>query len=74
MAPGVIEQLAADFTLPDTPTLGSYLALAHVPQPLKVVSVVLRPRPESDVTAPPGVVIFTAYEPVVSHEDARAHG
>ena len=75
--PGVVEQLAADFTLPDTPTMGTYLALAHVPHPLRVVSVVLRPRAEPGgvgVVVPPGVVIFTAYEPAASLEDARAHG
>ena len=73
-APGVVEQLAADFVLPDMPTMGTFLALAHVPQPLKVVSVVLRPRPEVGEPAPPGVVVFTEYEPAVSLEAARAHG
>lgn len=73
-ARAVVEQLAADFMLPDTPTIGTYLALAHVPHPLEVVSVVLRPRPEADAAAPPGVVVFTEYEPAASLEDARAHG
>lgn len=44
-APGAVEQFATDFALPDTPTMGSYLALAPGPQALKVVGVVLRPRP-----------------------------
>lgn len=50
-ASGVVEQLAADFVLPDAPTMGIYLALAHVPQLLKVVSVALRLRAEVGVVA-----------------------
>ncbi len=72
-APGIVEQLAADFALPDTPTVGTWLALAHAPQPLRVISVVLRPRAEVGVPSPPGVVVFTAYEPAASLDEARAH-
>jgi hypothetical protein len=72
-APGVVEQLAADFMLP-MPTRGSHLELAHVPRPLRVVSVVLRPRAEVGVLAPPSVVVFTEYEPAVSLETAKARG
>jgi hypothetical protein len=77
LEPGVVGQLAADFTLPDTPTMGTYLALAHVLHLLRVVSVVLRPRAEPGgvgVVVPPGVVAFTEYEPAVSFEEARGHG
>jgi hypothetical protein len=72
-APGVVEQLACDFVLP-MPTCGSHLALANVPRPLRVVSVVLRPRAEVGVLAPPSVVAFCEYEPAVSLEDAKARG
>ena len=72
-APSVVEQLAADFMLP-MPTMGAFLALAHVARPLRVVSIVLRPRADTGVPAPPSVVAFTEYEPAVSFEDAKARG
>jgi hypothetical protein len=73
VAPGVTEQLAAEFILPMV-TMGAHLALAHVPHPLRVVSVVLRPRAEVGVRAPPSIVAFTEYEPPASLEDAKARG
>ncbi len=68
-APSVVEQLMLPM-----PTMGAFLALANVARPLRVVSIVLRPRAETGVAAPPSVVAFTEYEPAVSFEDAKARG
>ena len=74
VAPKIAEQLGADFLLP-MPTMGAYLTLAHVRRPLRVVSVVFRPRAHGDESTSPTVVAFTEYEPAAaSLEAARAHG
>jgi len=56
------------------PTIGAYLSLVHVPRPLRVVGVVLRPRADLGVVAPPSVIVFTEYEAAASLEGAKAHG
>jgi len=74
-APGITEQLAADFMLP-MPTMGAYLGLAHIARPLRVVSVILRPWTDVGLATahPPYVEAFTEYEAAASLEDAKAHG
>lgn len=69
-APGVVEHLAADFLLP-MPTMGASLSLVHVPRPLRVVGVVLRPRADVGVVAPPSVIAFTEYEAAECLWDSR---
>jgi len=70
---GLTGTLAADFMLP-MPTMGAYLSLVHVPRLLRVVGVVLRPRADLGVVAPPSVIVFTEYEAAASLEGAKAHG
>jgi hypothetical protein len=50
-APAVVEELAADFMFPLV-TMGTHVVLAPVGRPLRVVSVILRPRADEGEPAP----------------------
>lgn len=73
-AAGVSVALEQDFVFNDTPTMGTKLDLANVPEPLEVVSVTMRPRAETGVPAPPSIECYTAWEPADRLEIARQAG